>query len=142
MIVDLRQRARGNISAVMVVWAVVMTVIEVSWELRAGRTGTSLLEGGIASALLGVYLGWRRRVGATVVAPAVNWLLAWFPLWIAAMVRHGLISGLVVGLVLVTLGWLILSAVEIVWIGFVALVVRSFRGRAPEEPSVTIIPPR
>ncbi len=141
VIVDFRRRARGHVNAVMVVWAVLMTVIEVSWELHADRTASSVLEGAFLGALLGVYLGWRRRAGAVFYAPALNWTFAWLPLWIAAMVRHGIISGLVVGLVLVTIGWVVLSALEIAWIGVIALGVRLGRGGAGEPP-VTVLPPR
>ncbi|MBU6494831.1 MAG: hypothetical protein KGR42_00250 [Acidobacteria bacterium] len=141
VILEWRQRARGHVNAVMIAWAVVMTVVEVSWELRAGQSASSLLEGALLGALLGAYLGWRRRVGAVFLAPVLNWTIAWLPLWIAAMVRHGLLSGLVVGAVLITVGWILLSALEIAWIGLIALSVRVIRGGSGEPP-VTVIPPR
>jgi hypothetical protein len=127
-VVQVRQRARSNVSAVMVVWAIVMTVVLAVWEISPRRDGESVLWGFVATAVFGLYLGWRRHAAAVFVAPFVSWSIAWLPLWISAMVRHGFLKGLFVGLFLVTVGWLVIGTIEFVSLGAVTLLARSLRG--------------
>ena len=142
-VVQVRQRARGNVSAAMIVWSLVMAVILVVWELDPADDGRAVLGGLLATALLGVYLGWRRRGAAVFVAPMVSWSFAWAPLWIAAMIRHGFFKGLFVGLFLVTVGWIVIGAMEFVSLGAVTLLVRRARGAGPrtDDDEVTIFGP-
>ena len=39
-------------------------------------------------------------------------MVAWFPLWIAAMMRDGFFKGLAVGLFWVTIGWVLIGGLE------------------------------
>src|ERR1019366_10662229 len=99
-----RDRARGNVSTPMVLWALAMTVI-LFIEVVAPSGGVTII-GFAISALLGVYLGWRRRVGAVVAAPFVSWLFAWFPMEIACMIHFGILKGFFIGLFTITIGWI------------------------------------
>ena len=142
-VVQVRQRARGNVSAAMVVWSIVMTVVLAVWEISPSADARAALWGVVATALFGVYLGWRRRGAAVFVAPLVSWSFAWLPLWISAMVRHGFIKGLFVGLFLVTVGWIVIGTLEFISLGAVTLLVRSVRGSGPRvgEGDVIIFGP-
>jgi hypothetical protein len=122
----------------MVLWAIAMTVV-LFIEVVRPSAGVTLLGFGI-SAVLGVYLGWRRRVGAVVVAPVVNWLVAWFPMEIACMIHFGILKGFFLGLLVITFGWLGIGFVEFVWISMVALLVRALRGSSKDDPVVIIDP--
>ena len=127
----------------MVAWSIAMAVVLVAWELRPAHEAETYLWGAIVTAAFGVYLGWRRRSSAVFLAPLVSWCFAWLPLWIAAMVRHGVIKGIFVGLVLVTVGWLVIGAFEFLSLGAVALLVRTLRGGRPHvgEDEVIIMGP-
>jgi hypothetical protein len=142
-VVQVRQRARGDVSAAMVVWSLAMTVVLAAWEISPASDGRAALWGVAATAVFGVYLGWRRRGAAVFVAPLVSWSFAWLPLWIAAMVRHGFLKGLFVGLFLITVGWLVIGTLEFLSLGAVTLLVRSVRGGGPGpgERDVTIFGP-
>jgi hypothetical protein len=130
-VVQVRQRARGNVSAAMVVWSLAMTVVLAAWEISPASEGRAALWGVAATAVFGAYLGWRRRGAAVFVAPLVSWSFAWLPLWIAAMVRHGFFKGLFVGLFLITVGWLVIGTLEFLSLGAVTLLVRAIRGGGP-----------
>jgi hypothetical protein len=127
-VVQIRQRARGSVSAAMVAWSVAMTVVLVAWELSPSNEGPTYLWGLVVTVLFGAYLGWQRRGAAVFVAPLVSWSFAWVPLWISAMIRHGFVKGLFVGLFLVTVGWLVIGAIEFLSLGAVAMLVRAVRG--------------
>jgi hypothetical protein len=130
-VVQVRQRARGNVSAAMVVWSLAMTVVLAAWEISPASDGLAALWGIAATAVFGIYLGWRRRGAAVFVAPMVSWSFAWLPLWIAAMIRHGFVKGLFVGLFLITVGWLVIGTLEFLSLGAVTMLVRSVRGGGP-----------
>jgi hypothetical protein len=110
----------------MVLWAIAMTVI-LFIEVVAPSYGVTLTGFGV-SALLGIYLGWRRRLGAVVAAPFVSWLFAWFPMEIACMIHFGVLKGFLLGLLVITFGWIGIGFVEFAWLAMVALLVRSLRG--------------
>ncbi len=132
------QRARGGWSAVTVAWTLVMAVVLALGEARPSGRGVDLIVGLVASALLGAVLGWRRRLGAVFAAPLLSWLVAWLPLVIAAMVRHGVLGGLVVGTLTVTAGWIVIGGGELAVVGGVALLIA--RGR-PGDPRVVVYGP-
>lgn len=110
----------------MALWAVVMAVVLVMEIVASSARVTTV--GLLATALLGTWLGWRRRGGAVFVAPMVSWLVAWLPMMIAAMVHDGVVRGFFIGLALVTVGWIGIGFVEFVWLGLVTLLVRALRG--------------
>ena len=130
-VVLVRQRARDNVSAVMVVWAIVMAAVLFVWEVSANADARATLAGIVATLGFGAYLGWRQRSAAAFVAPMVSWSFAWLPLWIAAMIRHGALKGLFVGFFLITVGWLFIGTLEFLGLGAVSLVVRRLRGGRP-----------
>ncbi|HEY5112462.1 MAG TPA: hypothetical protein VII67_09060 [Acidimicrobiales bacterium] len=121
-----RTRARGNVSTPVVLWAIAMTVI-LFMEVVAPSLAVTMTGFGV-SALLGIYLGWRRRLGAVVAAPFVSWLFAWFPMEIACMIHFGILKGFLIGLLVITFGWIGIGFVEFAWLAMVALLVRSLRG--------------
>ncbi len=125
------QRARGGWSVVTGAWTLVMAVVLALGEARPSGRGADLVVGVVASALLGVVLGWRRRLGAAFAAPLLSWLVAWLPLVIASMVRHGLLGGLVTGIVTVTVGWVVIGGGELAVVGGVALLVSRVRRDGP-----------
>ncbi len=130
-VVQVRQRAKGNVSAAMIIWSIAMAVVLVLWEVSPRDDGRAVVAGLGVTALLGLYLGWRRRGAAVFVAPMVSWTFAWVPLWIASMVRHGFVKGLFVGFFLVTVGWIVIGTMEFLSLGAVTLLVRSARGGGP-----------
>jgi hypothetical protein len=133
-----RERARGNVSFPMVVWALAMTVILFMSIVTPSATVT--ITGFALTALLGIVLGWRRRFGAVIAAPFVSWFFAWFPMEIASMIHFGILKGFLLGLVIITVGWIGIGFIEFVWLAMVALLVRSLRG-APKDDPVVIIDP-
>jgi hypothetical protein len=138
VVIQFRERARGNTSIPMVLWALLMTVVLFIEVVAPSATVTWLGFG--VSALLGVYLGWQRRVGAVFVAPLVSWLFAWFPLEVACMIHFGILKGFFVGLLTITFGWIGIGFVELVWMGMVALLVKAIRGSSGRD-SVVIMGP-
>jgi len=126
----------------MMLWATAMAAVLFLVESRlANRTDTVWAGIGV-TALFGIYLGWRRRGGAVFIAPFVSWLFAWFPLWVAAMIHDGALSGLFWGLFLVTVGWILIGFVEFAWLGAVTFLVRSLRGSGGRGgPNVVIFGP-
>lgn len=138
VVIQFRERARGNVSIPMVLWALTMTVV-LFIEVVAPSSSITWLGFGV-SAILGVYLGWRRRVGAVIVAPLVSWLFAWFPLEIACMIHFGILKGFFVGLLMITFGWIGIGFVELAWLGMVALLVRAIRGSSGRDDVIIMGP--
>lgn len=138
LVFDLRQRARTDASRAMMVWSFVMAVILTASIVTPSAGLTTL--GFVVSAIFGATLGWRRRMGIIVVAPFASWAVAWFPMEIASMVHWGVLKGFFDGLLLITVGWIAIGLIEMVWIFMVASLVRSLR-RHPKEPSVVVIDP-
>ena len=137
-----QKRTRGNVTTPMVLWAMVMSVVIFLLESRIGSREAATWSGLFATALLGVYLGWRRRAAAVFIAPLVSWLFAWPLLWVAALLYDGFIKGLFVGLFLITVGWIGIGLTELVVLGLVTFLVRMLRGSGhPKEQSVVIEPP-
>lgn len=139
--IKVRQRARGNVTGVMVLWSLAMAIALYLYESHWTSTSAAVWTGVAATGLFGIYLGWRRRIAAVLVAPMVSWFFAWPLLWVAAMVHDGFLRGLFVGLFLVTVGWLVIGLAEFVGLGVVALAVRWARGSARSEGDVVIFGP-
>jgi hypothetical protein len=117
VVFQVRERARGNVTTPMMLWASVMAVVIFVREASNGPHTGDIWVGVIATVLFGVYLGWRRRGAAVFIAPVVSWLFAWLPLWVAAMIHDGFFKGLFVGLFLVTIGWIGIGLVEFFGLG-------------------------
>jgi hypothetical protein len=93
------------------------------------------------TALLGFYLGWKRRMATIFVAPLVSWFFSWFPLIIAFMIHFGVLRGFVFGIVWITAGWILIGGAQVLWLLMTAGVIRVFRGSGRAEPDVVIIDP-
>ena len=131
-----------SVRAASALWTLAMAVSLCLWELHGSDLHKGETLGLVASILYGAYLGWNCRAATAFVAPLLSWGVAWLPLWIAAMVRHGFFKGAVIGLVLITAGWIIIGLMEFVVVGGVALLVRvRRRGGSRFEPDVVIIDP-
>ena len=138
-VIQFRQRARRGASAAMFLWSLVMAVVLVAYVVERHGRGGVVAVGVVATALFGALLGWRGRSGLAVVAPLFSWLVAWFPLVIASMVRHGVFVGLLIGFVTVTLGWFVIGGLELLELALVAGLVARLRGGS--GPDVTIFGP-
>jgi hypothetical protein len=139
VVFQVRERSRGNVTWSMVLWSTAMAAVLFLFESRLANRGDIAWAGIGVTALFGVYLGWRRRGAAVFVAPFVSWLFAWFPLWVAAMIRDGALRGLFWGLFLVTVGWLVIGFVEFAWLGAVTFLVRSLRGPSGRGDAKVVI---
>jgi hypothetical protein len=141
--VQIRERARGNVTIPMVVWAIVMALTLFMLEARLGSRSLFWAIGIGSTAVFGAYLGLRRRTAAAFVAPLVSWLVAWFPLVIAAMIHDGSLKGLFVGAFLITIGWIGIGLLEFLWLFLVASFFRKLRGSSiREEPDVMVFGPQ
>lgn len=138
VVIQFRDRTRGNVSTPLVLWALVMTVI-LFIEVVAPSARLTVTGFGV-TALLGIYLGWRRRLGTVIAAPFVSWLFAWFPMEIACMIHFGILKGFFIGLLTITFGWIGIGFVEFAWLGMVALLVRAIHGSSGRD-SVIIMGP-
>jgi hypothetical protein len=142
VIVQVKDRTRGNVTAPMVLWSLVIAVVLFMLEARIGSRSSVTWVGVGATALFGAYLGWQRRVAATFVAPLVSWLVAWFPLVVASMIHDGFFKGLGAGLFWITIGWFFIAAMEFVWLFLVATFVRMLRGAVgPRDRDVIVFGP-
>jgi hypothetical protein len=140
--IQVKNRARGNVTSPMIVWSVLMAVVIFMVEASHGAHHDALWVGFGATVLFGVYLGLRRRVAAAFVAPFVSWMVAWIPLWIAAMVRDGFLKGLVVGLFWVTFGWVLIGGLEFATLFIVGSFMRLLRGSSgPRDRDVIVYGP-
>lgn len=138
VIIQVRERSRGNVSTPMVLWAIAMAVVLVYEIVSPASRAT--IAGFVLTALLGAYLGWRGRVGSVFAAPFVSWLFAWFPMEIASMVHFGVLKGFFLGLVLITVGWIGIGFIEFAWMGMIALAVRSLHPHTKDDGVVIIDP--
>jgi hypothetical protein len=137
--IQIKSRARGNVTAPMIVWSVVMAVVIFMVEASHGSHQGALWVGFGATALFGVYLGLRRRVAAAFVAPFVSWTVAWVPLWIAAMVRDGFFKGIIVGFFWVTIGWVFIGGLEFGTLFIVGSIMRLLRGSSGNRERDVIV---
>jgi hypothetical protein len=140
MVFTIRQRTRGNVSTPVVLWAIAMTVVLFIEIVAPSATVTAVGFG--LTALLGALLGWRRRMGTVVVAPFVSWLFAWFPMEIASMIHFGILKGFLLGLLIITFGWIGIGFVEFAWLAMVAALVRSLHSGSSHDRVVVIDPDR
>ena len=142
VVIQMRDRAKDNVGAPMVAWALVMAVVLFLLQARWGARDVVIWVGVGVTAAFGAYLGWHRRVGAAFFAPFVSWMVAWFPMVIGAMIRAGFFKGLVSGLFWITIGWILIALVEFAWLALVAAFVRMLRGAGGhDEPDVVIYGP-
>ena len=140
--IQVKNRARGNVTAPMVIWSIVMAVVIFIVEARHGAHHDALWVGFGATAIFGVYLGLRRRVAASFIAPFVSWTVAWVPLWVAAMIRDGFFKGIIVGFFWVTIGWVLIGGLEFATLFIVGSFLRLVRGSSgPRDRAVTVFGP-
>jgi hypothetical protein len=137
VVFTVRERARGNVSTPVILWAIAMTVVLFVEVVNSSTLVT--VSGFVITALLGALLGWRRRMGTVIAAPFIGWLFAWFPMEIACMIHFGILKGFLLGLLVITFGWMGIGFVELACLAMAAIVVRSLRGALDDR--VVIIDP-
>jgi hypothetical protein len=138
----MKDRTRSNVSTAMVLWASAMAVVLFLHEARWGDSAKVVWTGIGVTLLFGFYLGWRRRVAAVFVAPLVSWAFAWIPLWVAAMIRDGFVRGLFAGFFWITVGWVLIAALEFLGLFFSSLPVRWLRPNSRSGgPDVVVFGP-
>ena len=126
----------------LTLWAFIVAGSLFSYELNESSHGQATRIGLLATILLGVYLGWNRRLGATFVAPFVSWFIAWPPLWLATMIQEGFVKGLFKGLFIITFGWIVIGGAEFIVLFTTSAIVRVLRGkRGQAEPEIVIFGP-
>lgn len=140
-VVRIRQHVRDYVTQATVLWAIAMAVVLVDWEVNPATDARAVLAGVLVTALFGVYLGWRRRWPYVFVAPMVSFFFNVLPLWIAAMVRHGVVKGLFVGLFLNTVGAALVGTAEFLCLAAVTLMVRRARGNRVDDGDVIVCGP-
>ncbi len=79
-------------------------------------------------------------MGTVLVAPFVNWMFAWFPMEIASMVHFGILKGFLVGLLIITVGWIGIGFVELAWLGMVAALCGALRAGTSHDRVIVIDP--
>jgi hypothetical protein len=140
--VQIRERAKGDVSIPMALWAILMALTLFMLEARLGSRSLFWTIGISSTALFGAYLGLRRRTAAAFIAPLISWMVAWLPLVAAAMIHDGFLKGLVVGIFLTTIGWIGIGLLEFLWLFVVASFFRMLRGSTgAREPDVIVFGP-
>jgi hypothetical protein len=140
--VTIRQRTRANLTLPTLVWSVAIAAALWRWEVSPAKASGAEAFGVAVTVLFGAFLGWTRRAGSAFFLPLISWFVAFVPLWVAAMVRHGVLKGLVIGAILDSFGWLIIGTMEFMVLGGTALLVRAVRGPVREVEVTIIDPPR
>ncbi len=137
LVIRVRDTTKGAPGFATVAWSVVMAICMFGYVADRSHRSFELIAV-VATFLLGAYLGWHRRTGVVFVAPAVSWLFGWFPLMVAEMIRHGFVSGLFLGLFLVTIGWIIIGGAEFIALLAIAWPFRVASGIFHHDASITI----
>jgi hypothetical protein len=74
VVIRFGDRAKGSVSAPLVLWALAMTVVLFIEVVAPSAAVTTW--GFAVTAVLGIYLGWQRRLAAVMLAPFLSWLFA------------------------------------------------------------------
>jgi hypothetical protein len=97
---------------------------------------------GFLTALVGLWIGWRHRVGTAFFAPLLAWIFLIPFAFVSEFVRVGFFNGLWRGLGLSIFGGFVASAVEgVLLVGF-AVLGRLLVGVLPRGDRTVILPPR
>lgn len=138
VVVHLSQRTRAHVSKPLILWA---AVVAICLSVGVGATTSGPIDVALLATLLfGVYLGARGRRAVIVVAPLVSWVVALGPLLVASLVHYGPLSGLLHGLVLVSVGWIVVAGVEVVVLSVGGWCGAAWR-RARDRNDVVVISP-
>src|ERR1700722_3520624 len=137
--IQVKDRARGNVTAPMILWSIVMAVVIFMCEASHGAHHDAIWFGFGVTALFGIYLGLRRRLVASFIAPLVSWSVAWIPLWIAAMIRDGFFKGLAGGLFWVPIGWVLIGGLEVATLFIVGSIFRLLGGSSGRRDGAVIV---
>jgi len=137
IIVRYRESARGLPGIAVVIWSIIMAVSMFGISAHLGSSFFQILA--ISSTfLLAAYLGWFKSMGIIFFAPIVSWLFAWCPLIVGEMVHRGILSGLLWGVMWVTIGWVVIGGAEFLALFLMALPFRIVSGFVHHDDSIVI----
>lgn len=133
----------------LLAWAIVVDVcVFVAWTghragLPAHAGGAALAVAGALTALVGLWVGWRHRVGTTFFAPLLAWTVLVPFAFASGFIRFGFFAGLWHGFLSALFSGFVASFVEAVFlIGFAVLgrVLSGFLGH--RHDAAVILPPQ
>lgn len=131
-------------------WAVVVDLLLfVAWTTHhfgftSGARPLAYVAIGTLTALVGLWIGWRHRVGAAFFAPLLAWTILVPFAFVSEFVRVGFLDGLWHGLLLSIFGGFITSSVEGVFLVAFAVLGRLLSGvlSTRDRDRTVILPPR
>jgi hypothetical protein len=97
---------------------------------------------GFLTAMVGLWIGWRHRVGTSFFAPLLAWIFLVPFAFTSEFIRVGFFDGLWRGLGLSIFGGFVASAVEGVLLVAFAVLGRLLVGVLPRGDRTVILPPR
>lgn len=145
--VVVRRVAPKRVGVGVLVWALLVDLcLYVRWTghtggIPHGGPALATLAAGVLTALMGLWLGWRRRVGTAFAAPWLAWALLVPFAFASAFVRAGFFSGLGQGFESAIFSGFVAAAVEgVLLVGFATLGRVSAATRRRDR-DVVIFPP-
>lgn len=130
-------------------WAVVVDVcLFCAWTVHhvgipSGAKTLGYVAVGFLTAVVGLWIGWRHRVGSAFFAPLLSWVLLVPFAFASEFVRAGFLDGLWRGLGLSIFGGFVASSIEGVFLVAFAVLGRILAGVAHRDGASTVVlPPR
>jgi hypothetical protein len=130
-------------------WAIVVDVcLFCAWTVHhvgipGGAKPLAYVGVGFVTALVGLWIGWRHRVGTAFFAPVLSWIVLVPFAFASEFVRTGFLDGLWRGLGLSIFGGFIASTVEGVFLVAFAVLGRLLAGSvARGREGTVVLPPR
>lgn len=133
--------------------AVFAWAIAVDFLVFLGRTthhlgissGTSTLAYWLAvglTAIVGFWLGWRRRTGTAFVVPMLSWCVLVPFAFVSEIIRRGFLSGVLWGFGFTIVGGFVASTIEAALLVMFAVLGRAAVGSHGGSRTTVILPPR
>jgi hypothetical protein len=134
----------------LVAWAILVDIcVFVAWTghragIPAHASGPALAAAGALTALVGLWVGWRHRVGSTLLAPLLAWTILVPFAFASGFIRFGFFDGLWHGFLSALFSGFVAAFVEGVFLIGFAVLGRVFSGiRGQQRDATTVIlPPR
>jgi hypothetical protein len=131
----------------LLAWAILVDVcVFVAWTgHRAGipshASGPALATAGALTVLVGLWVGWRRRVGTTLFAPLLAWAILVPFAFASGFIRFGFIGGLWHGFLSALFSGFVAAFIEGVFLTGFAVLGRVFSAGAGHRGDATVILP-
>jgi hypothetical protein len=133
----------------LLAWAILVDVcVFVAWTghragIPAHSSGAALAVAGVLTALVGLWVGWRHRVGTTLFAPLLAWTILLPFAFASGFIRFGFIGGLWHGFLAALFSGFVAAFIEGVFLIGFAVLGRVFSGvRGHRDDASVILPPR